>query len=60
MKRKDYRKPTMQVVQLHQTQMLMTSGVGASRSNYGTADEQTWGDGASVKSHGNYVDWDNN
>lgn len=34
MKRKDYQKPTMRVVKLQHTQMLMTSGVEASRNNY--------------------------
>ena len=42
MKTKVYQKPTMKVVQLQHTQMLMTSGVNAMRSGYGTADEQTW------------------
>ena len=47
MKRKDYKKPAMQVVKLQQQGMLMESGVGASRSSYGTAStedntEQTW------------------
>lgn len=61
MKRKDYEKPTMQVVEVQPTQMLAVSGVGASRSSYGTANEQTWGDdgSAAVKANRNYVDWDN-
>ena len=42
MKHKNYRKPTMKVVELHQQGMLMQSGVGASRDSYGTANEQTW------------------
>ena len=43
MKRKDYQKPTMQVVELRHHGMLMTSGgVGAMRSGYGTAEEETW------------------
>ena len=43
MKKKMYEKPTMQVVQLkHKCQILAGSGVGAMRSNYGTADEYTW------------------
>ena len=38
-----YEKPTMQVVQLqHKCQILAGSGVGAMRSGYGTADEDTW------------------
>ena len=41
MTRKDYEKPTMQVVKLQHTQMLMTSteGVGAQRSGYGAANQ---------------------
>ena len=44
MKRKDYEKPTMQVVELqHHTQLLQTSGtVTATRNGYGDANEQTW------------------
>ena len=47
MKRKDYTKPTMKVVMLRHAGMLMTSGVGAMRSGYGTAStddgtEETW------------------
>jgi len=47
MNKKDYQKPTMQVVQLRHAGMLMTSGVGATRSGYGTAStedgtEDTW------------------
>ena len=62
MKTKVYQKPTMKVVKLQHTQMLMTSGVNAMRSGYGTADEQTWddsGSGGSVKASRNYVNWDN-
>ena len=45
MKRKNYEKPTTKVVQLqHMTHLLTTSGVGATRSGYGTADEDTWED----------------
>lgn len=41
----DYQKPTMQIVVLQHTDMLMLSdGMGASRSGYGSAEEQTWGD----------------
>lgn len=40
MKRKDYRKPTMQIVKLqHKCQILSGSGFGASRPNYGTAND---------------------
>ena len=47
MKTKDYMKPTMQVVKLQHTGMLMTSGVQSERRGYGTANtndgtEQTW------------------
>ena len=43
MKRKDYQKPTMNIVKLQQMQMLMTSsGVEANRSGYGEAVEQEW------------------
>ena len=56
MKRKDYEKPTMKVVQLrHQTQLLTGSGVKAVRKSedketgklvedYGQAVEETWGE----------------
>ena len=56
MKRKDYEKPTMKVVQLrHQTQLLTVSGVKAVRKSkdektgelvedYGEAVEETWGE----------------
>ena len=43
MNKKHYEKPTMQIVQLQHTQMLMASGVGAMRSGYGTANTDTWG-----------------
>ena len=40
MKRKDYQRPTMKVVELrHRTQLLTGSGVQASRSSYGTANQ---------------------
>ena len=42
MKRKEYEKPTMQIVELKQTGMLMTSGFEATRSNYGDAEELDW------------------
>ena len=37
MKRKDYEKPAMRVVKIMHTGMLMTSGFGAGRSSYGSA-----------------------
>ena len=51
----------MQVVQLQQTQMLAESGLTAGRNSYGEANVQSWGDEntTNVKSHGNYVNWDN-
>ena len=41
MKRKNYERPTMKVVKLQHTQMLMVSGegVGAQRSSYGAANQ---------------------
>ena len=56
MKTKVYQKPTMKVVKLQHTQMLMTSGTKAMRSDYGTAVEDTWSDDASSRRGGN--DWD--
>lgn len=41
MKRKDYERPTMRVVEIQQCGMLMTSG---ERQSYGQAIEQEWGD----------------
>ena len=47
MKRKDYRRPTMTVVELqHRTRLLIVSNeaknVSAQRNGYVTADEQEW------------------
>lgn len=43
MKRKDYRKPTMQVVKIQHTGMLMASGeTQAMRNSYGTAETEDW------------------
>lgn len=48
MKRKDYHKPTMQVVRLQQHPQLLQasaqSTVTASRNGYGSANTQTWDD----------------
>ena len=45
MKKKDYQRPTMQVVKLQQqTHLMAGSGVQSMRSGYGSAQEQTWGD----------------
>lgn len=43
MKRKDYEKPTMKVVQLQQqTHLLAGSGVESMRTGYGDAQEEEW------------------
>ena len=42
MKKKEYERPAMQVVELKQTGMLMTSGDEALRTDYGEAVEQDW------------------
>ena len=43
MKRKDYQKPTMKVVQLQQqTHLMAGSGVQSMRSGYGEAQEEDW------------------
>ncbi len=43
MKRKDYNKPTMMIVELqHGTHLLQSSGLGGTREGYGTADEEFW------------------
>ncbi len=43
MKRKDYQRPTMKVVQLQQLKHLMAgSGVQSMRSGYGEAQEEDW------------------
>ena len=39
MKKKEYQKPAMRVVKIQHTGMLMTSGFGAGRTNYGTAND---------------------
>ena len=46
MKKKEYMKPTMNIVKLQQHQHLLTGsgGVTATRSGYGTANTDTWGD----------------
>ena len=58
MRKKTYHEPTMLIVQLQHTHILMTSGVEASRSGYGEANEQTWGEGSGVKASGNTDVWD--
>ncbi len=43
MKKKEYEKPTMLVVELkQQPQLLAGSGVNGSREDYGEAEEQNW------------------
>ena len=42
MKRKDYQKPTMDVVEVKQQQTLLAGSVGAGRADYGPAIEDTW------------------
>ena len=42
MMKKEYEKPSMQVFELKQTGMLMTSGDEVLRTDYGEAVEQTW------------------
>lgn len=39
MKKKEYQKPAMRVVKIQHTGMLMTSGFGVSRTNYGRAND---------------------
>jgi hypothetical protein len=57
MKRLVYQEPTMTIVEVQHTQMLMTSGVGAMRSGYGEATTETWDD-SEAKEYKNPVDWD--
>ena len=42
MKRKDYQKPTTRVVELQHHCHILAGSVEASRSGYGTAEEETW------------------
>ena len=43
MKKKDYQKPTMNIVKLKQRQQLLaSSGVQSMRSGYGEAQEDEW------------------
>ena len=43
MKRKHYERPSLEVVVLKQTGMLMTSGNEVLRTDYGDVIEETWG-----------------
>ena len=40
--KKKYERPTMKVVELKQTRILMTSGLRATRDGYGAANDETW------------------
>ena len=42
MKRKDYQRPTMKVVELQHHCHILAGSVEASRSGYGTAEEEIW------------------
>ena len=42
MKRKKYEVPTMDVVEVKQQAQLLAGSVGASRGDYGVANEDTW------------------
>ena len=42
MRKKDYQKPTMKVVKLQHHCHILAGSVEASRSGYGTAEEETW------------------
>ncbi len=44
MRKKEYERPTMQVVKLKQQSQLLAGSVGAGRDDYGVATEETWGD----------------
>ena len=44
MKKKQYEKPSVEVVELKQTGMLMTSGNEVLRTDYGEPIEGTWGE----------------
>ena len=44
MKKKEYERPSVEVVELKQTGMLMTSGNEVLRTDYGEPVEQTWGE----------------
>ena len=48
MKRKDYEKPAMRVVKIQHTGMLMTSGFGAGRDDYGDAIIEDWNAPANI------------
>ncbi len=43
MKRKDYQKPTMNIVKLQQQCHILAGSIEANRSGYGTAEDDTTG-----------------
>ena len=53
MKKKEYQKPAMRVVKIQHTGMLMTSGFGAGRGDYGTANDGV--DNNELDSDGNWI-----
>ena len=53
MKKKEYLKPAMRVVKIQHTGMLMTSGFGAGRGDYGTANDGV--DNNELDSDGNWI-----
>ena len=61
MKRKDYERPKTRAMGIGQRGMLMASQTQTTGtpSYTGFGEEEDWGDGAGVKAHGNYFDWDN-
>ena len=60
MNKKDYLKPTMNIVQLQQqTHLMAGSGVQSMRSGYGEAQEETWDDPDPASSRRGYNVWDN-
>ena len=44
MKHKDYRKPTMRVVELQHRTMLLAGSLEGKRNSYGAANTQNWGE----------------
>ncbi len=58
MKRKDYQKPTMQIAVLQQQAHLMAGSVESTRTGYGTAVEDTWGDEPSSSRKNGGYNWD--
>ena len=42
MRKKDYQKPTMTIVEVGKSQMLMTSVISVTRDGYGIAETEIW------------------